>query len=65
MAAPYADCWADALATADRLRAFQASLNDLPSSAARKAAVMEAHCVGLLDEEQTQLLFDVYDLATA
>ena len=55
----------DALARATAIRPFQDCLNLLPSAGARKAAILEACCQGLLSRDDTQWLFDVYDLATA
>jgi len=65
MAAPHSPAWDDLLADAEALRPLQQYLNDMPSATERKVAVMQAHCMGLLSEADTQLLFDVYDLATA
>ncbi len=64
MAAPSLD-WSAALSEAAALRPFQEALNELSSAADRKMAVMHALGLGLISSEQTQLLFDVYDLATA
>lgn len=50
---------------ANRLAHFQSVLNDMATDAERKCAVIDAHCHGLLSKEDTQLLFDVYDLAEA
>ncbi len=65
MAAPATQLWAQAISDAAALRPFQERLNGLPTAAARKAAIIDACCQGLLTRDDTQMLFDVYDLATA
>ena len=65
MARPAGDIFAEIVEQAGRLAKFQRVLNDLPSPGARKAAVMEALCVGLLSRDETTILFEIYELANA
>lgn len=65
MARAAGDIFAGIVERAGRLAAFQRTLNDLPTPFARKERIIEAHCHGLLSEEDTTLLIQAYQLETA
>lgn len=62
---PARDHFGPLLRHAATIAEFQAALNSMGTPAEQKEAVINAHCHGLLSKDDTQLLFDVYDLAGA
>lgn len=61
---PIGDIIGPMLERAKHLAKFQDVLNGM-TPAAQKKAIIEAHCMGLLEHDDTALLIQVYQLETA
>lgn len=55
----------EGLESAQKLESFQLRLNDMPTAADRKAAIIAALCDGFITKEQTALLIQSYGLEEA
>lgn len=56
---------AETLARAERLRWVHDAMQFLPEAAQRKTLVMDLRAIGRIDDADTQLLIEAYQLETA
>ena len=53
------------LEKAARVARFQEELNAMPTPADQKRAIIDAHCAGTLDHDETTMLIEIYQLERA